>query len=266
MQRLLEHYLCNPHLATYAVKLSFLHLPPLLLDCFRGRLHAKLRAQTHCNLLKSQSQRPIARMLLVSTLFQLVMVLALPTTELSRPEDIKTIDPPHAVLEKRYNKCDAGETLISSYCIDWQHMGTRCRRTQDGWTYVRVYADLCPRGTFCLDHFFDHPQQAICISILRAVQWSTKVGDSCQGVNSASNVGTSVRMLVDVFDHGKNYAPEHLTIWSGQTLIQEVGPGDLVEGKFTSQPFKLLGGVLTCVRAMAAGRDIFAYIRPDASP
>lgn len=70
-------------------------------------------------------------------------------------------------------------------------------------------------------------------------------------------------MLVDVFQHGNPYTPNHLTLYNnGHQMIQEAGPADLIGGSFISKPFKLLGDVLTCVYSPKAGLDIFAYIRP----
>lgn len=208
-------------------------------------------------------------MLLVSTLLQLqwiLTVLARPTEPSPPEEEQKTTttttpNPHHAVLAKRANQCNQfREVFQASYCAHFGMIATQCRSTK-GQPYYRTYYDLCPPGQFCLERFLDNPEQAICISIPRAVHWATRVGDSCQGVDSRQNIGKEVRMLVDVFDKGKAYVPQHVSLYHDYSLIQEVGPADIQGGTFVSRPFQLLGDVLTCVRAAAAGRDVFAYIR-----
>lgn len=198
----------------------------------------------------------LARMLLVPILFQLAIVLALPT-EPSQPEET-SINPRHAVLEKRYNTCEPSEFLQKSNCTNHSTIATICEAKSGA--YVRTYSQQCPDGTFCLEKFFDKPEQAICISIIKAVHWATRVGDSCRGVNSVSYLGKKVRMLIDVFWHGAPHAANHFTLYAGHQLIEQAVSGR--GGTFMSKPFTLLGGVLTCVYAASAGLDVYAYIRP----
>lgn len=208
--------------------------------------------------------RLIAKMLLLSTttttttlLFHLATVLARPT-ELSLPKET-SVDPRHAVLEKRYNTCGDNEEFLGSYCFTVNIIVTRCRMNTGAGKEATF--ERCPSGTFCHPRFFENPDQAICLSVIKAVHWASRVGDSCQGVNSGSNVGQKVRMLVDVFQHGAVHAPNHLSLYAaGHQLIEEAVPDQ--GGTFISKPFTLLGGVLTCVYSATAGLDIFAFIRP----
>lgn len=83
---------------------------------------------------------------------------------------------------------------------------------------------------------------------------------SCHGVTSVPNIGTQVQMLMETYKNGDPYVPEHISLLSAGSVIQEVGWADVVGGIFVSKPFRLFSGITACVLSKNVA-DVYAYIK-----